>query len=157
MSKINCVNCKYFDFNDVDGVDWCRLNHDETGICGNCDREFEDLEEAIVHYDALVEENDTFLMNNSKMAGEINDLKAQLVEKEKEIERIKSNQSKISFAISELEKLKEFVEKEIKECDKLIQDEFEDDYYIQSVGARQSMCYEFRGEIDNQIKKLKGE
>ena len=72
-------------------------------------------------------------------------------------EYCKNNQSKSSFAIAELEKLKEFVEKEIKKCNELIQEEFEDDYYIQSVGARQSMCYEFRGEIDNRIKKLKRE
>lgn len=72
-------------------------------------------------------------------------------------EYCKNNQFKISFAIVELEKLKEFVEKEIKKCNKLIQEEFEDDYYIQSVGARQSMCYEFRGELDNRINKLKRE
>lgn len=153
--KINCVNCKYFDFNDVDGVDWCRLNHYETGVCGYCDREFEDLEEATIHYDDLVEENNAFLMNNSKMAGEIEDLKTKLAEKDKEVERIKANQSKISFAISELVDLKKFIEKEIKICNKLLNEEFEDDYYIQSVGARQSMCYEFRGEIDNRIKELK--
>ena len=35
-----------------------------------------------------------------------------------------------------------------------LQEELEDDYYIQSVGARQSMCYEFKREIDNQIKQL---
>ena len=74
MSKLNCSNCKYYDFNAGDGVDWCKLNHEETGICGCCDREFEDLEEATTHYDALVEENNTFLMENSKMAGEIKDL-----------------------------------------------------------------------------------
>lgn len=87
---------------------------------------------------------------------QISTLEANLVEKSKE-EYYKDNQSKISFAIAELKKLKEFVEKEIEECDKLLQEEFEDDYYIQSVGARQSMCYEFRGEIDNRIKELKGE
>ena len=89
MSKINCLNCKHYDFNACDGVDWCKLNHEETGICGNCDREFEDLEEATTHYDALVEENNTFLMENSKMAGEIKDLQSQLAEKEKEILDIK--------------------------------------------------------------------
>lgn len=78
MSKLNCINCKYYDFNACDGVDWCKLNHEETGICGNCDREFEDLEEATTHYDAIVEENNTFLMENSKMAGEIKDLQHRL-------------------------------------------------------------------------------
>ena len=86
MSKLNCSNCKYYDFNTGDGVDWCKLNHEETGICGNCDREFEDLEEAITHYDALVEENNTFLMENSKMAGELKDLQKQLVITEKALE-----------------------------------------------------------------------
>ena len=64
-------------------------------------------------------------------------------------------QDKLDFAIAKLEKLKEFAEKQIKECNKLLQEEFEDDYYIQSVNARQSMCYEFRREIYNQIKELK--
>lgn len=81
---------------------------------------------------------------------QISTLEANLVEKA-------NNQSKISFAISELVNLKKFIEKEIKICNKLLNEEFEDDYYIQSVGARQSMCYEFRGEIDNRIKELKGE
>ena len=83
MSKLNCSNCKYYDFNACDGIDWCKLNHDETGICGYCDREFEDLEEATTHYDALVEENNTFLMENSKMTGEIKDLQSQLAITEK--------------------------------------------------------------------------
>ena len=90
MSKLNCSNCKYYDFNAGEGVDWCKLNHEETGICGNCDREFEDLEEATTHYDAIVEENNTFLMGNSKMASEIkalqkqiSDLEAKLAESEK--------------------------------------------------------------------------
>ena len=86
MSKLNCSNCKYYDFNACDGVDWCKLNHEETGICGNCDREFEDLEEATTHYDALVEENNTFLMENSKMAGEIKDLQHRLEVAEKALE-----------------------------------------------------------------------
>ena len=86
MSKLNCSNCKYYDFNAGDGVDWCKLNHEETGICGCCDREFEDLEEATTHYDALAEENNTFLMENSKMAGELKDLQNQLAITEKAIE-----------------------------------------------------------------------
>lgn len=86
MSKLNCSNCKYYDFNACDGVDWCKLNHEETGICGCCDREFEDLEEATTHYDALVEENNTFLMENSKMAREIKDLQSQLAITEKALE-----------------------------------------------------------------------
>lgn len=86
MSKLNCSNCKYYDFNACDGIDWCKLNHEETGICGYCDREFEDLEEATTHYDALVEENNTFLMENSKMAGEIKDLQSQLAITEKALE-----------------------------------------------------------------------
>ena len=86
MSKLNCSNCKYYDFNACDGIDWCKLNHEETGICGYCDREFEDLEEATTHYDALVEENNTFLMENSKMAGEIKDLQSQLAITKKALE-----------------------------------------------------------------------
>lgn len=86
MSKIDCLNCKYYDFNACDGVDWCKLNHEETGVCGYCDREFEDLEEATTHYDALIEENNTFLMENSKMAGEIKDLQSQLAITEKALE-----------------------------------------------------------------------
>ena len=66
------------------------------------------------------------------------------------------NQDKISFAIDELEKVREFCEKELKECDKLLKTEFEDDFYIQSVMARESMCFDFRRTIDSQIKQLKG-
>ena len=105
-------------------------------------------------------------------------LKHQLAEKDEEIESLKHfkvtigtmetnqvdissttyiDQDKISFALEQLEKLKKFTEKEIKECKKLLQEELEDDYYIQSVNARQSMCYEFKREIDNQIKQLKVE
>ena len=65
------------------------------------------------------------------------------------------NQDKISFAVEKIQELKKFTEKEIKECNKLLQEEFEDDYYIQSVNARQSMCYEFKREIDIQINLLK--
>lgn len=65
------------------------------------------------------------------------------------------SKNKISLAVEQLEKVKKLAEKEIKECNKLLQDEFEDDYYIQSVNARQSMCYEFRREIDSQIQQLK--
>ena len=104
--------------------------------------------------------------------------KQQLAEKEKEIESYKhfkitigtmennqvdissttyTDQDKISFALEQIQELKKFTEKEIKECNKLLQEELEDDYYIQSVGARQSMCYEFRGELDNRINKLKRE
>ena len=98
----------------------------------------------------------------------IADLEAKLAEREKEISEVlakqsitclntieKAYQDKISFAVEQLEKLKKFTEKEIKECKKLLQEELEDDYYIQSVNARQSMCYEFKREIDNQIKQLK--
>lgn len=73
------------------------------------------------------------------------------------IELIKDNRNrdKISFALEQLEKVKEFCEKELKECDKLLKTEFEDDFYIQSVMARESMCFDFRRTIDNQIKQLK--
>lgn len=113
MSKINCVNCKYYDFNDVDGVDWCRLNHYETGICGNCDREFEDLEEAIVHYDAVVEENDTFLMYNSRMAGEIDDLKTKLAITEKALELCERHH--IGFENATLKEQVDWREERVKE------------------------------------------
>lgn len=95
-------------------------------------------------------------------------LKQELEEKEKEISEVlakqsitclntieKAYQDKISFAIAELEKVKEFCEKELKECDKLLKTEFEDDFYIQSVMARESMCFDFRRTIDSQIKQLK--
>lgn len=91
MSKLNCINCKYYNFNACDGVDWCKLNHEETGICGNCDREFEDLEEATTHYDAIVEENNTFLIENSKMAGEIKNLQHKLEVAEKALELAVNN------------------------------------------------------------------
>ena len=111
----------------------------------------------------------------NKLMAENCELQKQLAEKEKEIESLKHfkvtigtmetnqvdissttyiDQDKISFCIEQLEKVKKFTEKEIKECNKLLQEEFEDDYYIQSVNARQSMCYEFKREIDNQIKQL---
>ena len=107
---------------------------------------------------------------------EITELKHQLAEKEKEIESLKHfkvtigtmetnqvdissttyiDQDKISFAVEQLEKVREFCEKELKECDKLLKTEFEDDFYIQSVMARESMCFDFRRTIDNQIKQLK--
>lgn len=100
----------------------------------------------------------------------IAELEGQLAEKDKEIEELKdyigckgcidliakTRQDKISFAIELLEKVRELAEKEVKECNKLLQEEFEDDYYIQSVSARQSMCYEFRREINDQIEQLKG-
>ena len=98
----------------------------------------------------------------------IADLEAKLAEKEKEISEVlakqsitclntieKAYQDKISFAIEQLEKVKEFCEKELKECDKLLKTEFEDDFYIQSVMARESMCFDFRRTIDSQIKQLK--
>lgn len=111
---------------------------------------------------------------------QIDSLEQQLAEKEKEIERIKTNyvggmqnaneatrifkeqyckanQDKISFCIEQLEKVKEFCEKELKECDKLLKTEFEDDFYIQSVMARESMCFDFRRTIDNQIAELRKE
>ena len=108
---------------------------------------------------------------------QITDLEAKLAEKEKEIESYKhfkitietmennqvdissttyTDQDKISFALEQLEKVKEFCEKELKECDKLLKTEFEDDFYIQSVMARESMCFDFRRTIDSQIKQLKG-
>ena len=104
-------------------------------------------------------------------------MKDQLAEKEKEIESLKHfkvtigtmetnqvdissttyiDQDKISFALEQLEKVREFCEKELKECDKLLKTEFEDDFYIQSVMARESMCFDFRRTIDSQIKQLKG-
>lgn len=117
----------------------------------------------------------TLYERNKELREENQQLKQQLAEKEKEIKNLviahfeseinkpvltttqMINQDKISFAIEQLEKVKEFSKKEIKECNKLLQEELEDDYYIQSVGARQSMCYEFKREIDNQINELKGE
>lgn len=99
MSKLNCSNCKYYDFNAGDGVDWCKLNHEETGICGCCDREFEDLEEATTHYDALAEENNTFLMENSKMAGELKDLQKQLAITEKALELAVKDKCKFENAL----------------------------------------------------------
>lgn len=66
MSKLYCSTCKYYDFNTCSGVDWCKLNDEETGICGHCEREFEDLEEAVQHYDAIVEENDKLWSQKSK-------------------------------------------------------------------------------------------
>ena len=69
----------------------------------------------------------------------------------------KAEQDKISFALEQLENVKKFCEKELNECDKLLKTEFEDDFYIQSVMARESMCFDFRRTIDNQINGLKGE
>lgn len=40
-----------------------------------------------------------------------------------------AQQDKISFSVEQLEQVKEFTEKEIKECSKLLQEEFEDDLY----------------------------
>ena len=49
-------------------------------------KRIKELEEATTHYDALVEENNTFLMENSKMTGEIKDLQSQLAIAEKALE-----------------------------------------------------------------------
>lgn len=113
MSKIDCLNCKYYDFNACDGVDWCKLNHEETGVWGYCDREFEDLEEATTHYDALVEENNTFLMENSKMAREIKDLQSQLAITEKALELCERHH--IGFEESTLKEQVDWRETRIKE------------------------------------------
>lgn len=59
-------------------------------------------------------------------------------------------------AVEALQKVKGFAIKEINECNKLLQEETMDDYYIQAVNARQSMCFEFRREIDQLIKELGG-
>lgn len=59
-------------------------------------------------------------------------------------------------AVEALQKVKGFAIKEINECNKLLQEETTDDYYIQAVNARQSMCFEFRREIDQLIKELGG-
>lgn len=124
MSKLNCSNCKYYDFNAGEGVDWCKLNHEETGICGNCDREFEDLEEATTHYDALVEENNTFLIENSKMAGEIKDLQKQLADKDKYIDKLKQiintiQQNTISASVDDVNLIHE-LENQLAEKDQQI-------------------------------------
>ena len=100
----------------------------------------------------------------SRLEEEIRELKQQLAEKEKEIARLKElnidipikqmqfhhNQDKISFAVEQLEKVKEFVIRQlfitIKGCSDL--DE-----------AEAKGCNELREEtikeIDNQIKQLK--
>lgn len=78
MSKIYCSTCKYYDYNTREGVDWCKLNDEETGICGHCEREFEDLEEAIEHYDAIVEENNKFYSLNCEMASKVAELEHRL-------------------------------------------------------------------------------
>jgi hypothetical protein len=78
MSKIYCSTCKYYDYNTCEGVDWCRLNDEETDICGHCEREFEDLEEATEHYNAVVEEENKLYSLNCEMAGKIADLEHRL-------------------------------------------------------------------------------
>lgn len=78
MSKIYCSTCKYYDYNTREGVDWCKLNDEETGICGHCERDFEDLDEATEHYDAVVEENNKLYSLNCEMAGKVADLEHRL-------------------------------------------------------------------------------
>ena len=78
MSKLYCATCKYYDFNTCEGVDWCRLNDEETGICGHCEREFEDLDEATEHYDTVVEENNKLYSLNCEMASRVADLERRL-------------------------------------------------------------------------------
>ena len=90
---------------------------------------------------------DGYLEAQKECQSQISDLEAKLAEKDKQ-----QNQK----AIEQLEKVREFCEKELKECDKLLKTEFEDDFYIQSVMARESMCFDFRRTIDSQIKQLKG-
>lgn len=174
MSKLNCSNCKYYDFSAYDGVDWCKLNHEETGICGYCDREFEDLEEAITHYDAIVEENNIFLTENSKMTGELKDLQKQLAEKEKEIAYMTKqakkfnndarkyyedaycndfhNQDKISFCIEQLEKVKELCREKFNWWEN---SEWEGDIYDKADVS--NAYFDIEANIEEKIKQLKGE
>lgn len=74
MSKVYCANCKYYDFNSLENIDWCRLNNEETGICGHCEREFENLEEATEHYESVVEENDKLWSQNADLTKQTNKL-----------------------------------------------------------------------------------
>ena len=108
----------------------------------------------------------------------ITDLKAQLAEKNEEIEQWKSmaersssildrfnyceesvvynttrDQDKISFAIKQLEKVKEAINDKYQYFSKLEQ-QGELTYYGE--GA-QSICYLLLKQIENQIKELKGE
>ena len=124
--------------------------------CDDSEKEIEELKQQLAEKDVDLSlarnEIDTLKHNLNISQKHDNVMCEQYFEKCK-----KANQDKISFAVEKLEELKKFTEKEIKECNKLLQEEFEDDYYIQSVNARQSMCYEFKREIDNQIKTIKGE
>ena len=74
MCKIDCAACKYYDYNSSEECDWCNLNHCETGICGNCEREFEDLEEATEIYNSKVEECDKWYKTHLEQALKIKEL-----------------------------------------------------------------------------------
>ena len=138
------------------------------------DRKITDLETKLA---AEKEYTQQYRKECAKSQTDYYQLKQQLAEKDKEIESLKhfkitigtmennqvdissttyTDQDKPSFALEQLEKVREFCEKELKECDKLLKTEFEDDFYIQSVMARESMCFDFRRTIDSQIKQLKG-
>lgn len=71
----------------------------------------------------------------------------------KKYQELKKSQNQI--AIEELEKLKMFCNAEIDECNSLLDDESEDDNYLQAVGARISMCYHTIQKINEQLTKLK--
>ena len=165
----------------VNGMKFCAKCYQETFGETDKDRKISDLEAKLAESEKQCQEckhlNKKIELNiKNKLMAENCELQKQLAEKEKEIsEYIKivddlhkqlsdkcdfcdktKDQDKISFAVEQLEKVREFCEKELKECDKLLKTEFEDDFYIQSVMARESMCFDFRRTIDSQIKQLKG-
>ena len=175
MSYFNmvCDVCgrEVFSCTFVNGMKFCAKCYQETFGETDKDRKIADLEAKLVESEKkILELQEDSIRDNMRYIEE-------LAEKEKEIESYKhfkitigtmennqvdissttyTDQDKISFALEQLEKVREFCEKELKECDKLLKTEFEDDFYIQSVMARESMCFDFRRTIDSQIKQLKG-
>lgn len=150
MSKVYCANCKYYSCN-YDGEEYCELTSEPTGICGWCEREFEDFEEAVDHYNNKVEENSELYNSNCEQALEIAKLKEQL-----------------KNAIVPKFKFKQFVHALYTDAD-IIKGQIESfDYYTKSyliffgddIGSDwmpESIIFKTKKEAEQRLKELKGE
>lgn len=90
MSKVNCVNCKYYDYNTSEDCDWCKLYDTQTGCCGHCERDFEDLEDATENYNAIEQDNEELLRVNANPVFATSKLQSQLEHQKEMWETLKN-------------------------------------------------------------------
>ena len=154
--NFNCDVCgrEVFGCTFVNGMKFCAKCYQETFGETDKDRKIADLEAKLVEKDK--EKNKMIChigYDNLKYLMANNDWQILEAHQVKEYNQLrKANQDKISFAVEQLEKVKEFVIRQLfittKDCNDL--DE-----------AEAKGCNELRKEIikeiDNQIKELKGE